>query len=327
MIARYDDEGDGENTSRIDFEPSAYMPTTSARQSKVTVISSSAADDTQTALETPPTVAIHQPNIGYSVLALVIGLVAMLLCTAAVLAVAYKLHIVPSLTHLDPATMPKTSILGEALGYGICLAIIVPLFRRMWNRPFAQVLQMNLHAARTNAGKLVLLGILLSIIAQAAESLLTLPKDVPLDAFFRTPSDIWTVAIFGTLVAPPVEELLFRGFFLPAFAIAFDWLRLPRTFEARLAWHSTNDLSRAGLVFSGILTSVLFGVMHAAQLKFAWNAVALLSCVGGIFALVRLRFNSVWASSFVHMVYNGFIFVLLFIGTDGFRHLDKLHGH
>ncbi len=314
MIARFNDDRDNQNADSIDFEPSAYMP-------------SSRGDRSSAASSPSDTGANRQPNIAYSLLALVIGVLAMLLCTAVVIAVAYKLHILPSLAHLDPAQLPKTSILGEALGYGLCLAIIVPLFQRMWNRPFAQVLKLNLTAARANAGKLLLFGVLLSVIAQSVESLLTLPKEVPLDAFFRTPSDIWTVALFGTFIAPPVEELLFRGFLLPAFAIAFDWLRLPRTSEARLAWYSTSTLSRAGLIFSGILTSILFGVMHAAQLKFAWNAVALLSFVGGVFAIVRLRFDSVWASTIVHMVYNGFIFVLLFVGTDGFRHLDRLHGH
>ena len=318
MIARYNDGREDNNADAIDFEPSAYIPSSAAQRANRASTDPAASEDSA---------AKHQPNLAYSLLALVIGLVAVLVCTAAVLAAAYKLHIVPSLTHLDPAKLPKASILGEALGYGLCLVIIVPLFQRMWKRPFAQVLQMNLTAARINAGKLLLFGILLSVIAQGAESLLTLPKEVPLDAFFRTPSDVWTVALFGTLIAPPVEELLFRGFLLPAFAIAFDWFRLPRTPEARLTWQTTTSLSRAGLIFSGILTSILFGVMHAAQLKFAWNAVALLSCVGGVLAFVRLRFNSVSASTLVHMVYNGFIFVLIFIGTDGFRHLDQLHGH
>ena len=318
MIVRSSKDDDGV-VNDIDFEPGRYIPGHVA----AAVDDGDAGDGAAGAPLPEP----RQPHLGYGLLALTIGLLAMLICTFAVLGVAYRMHLIASLTHLDPAQLPKTSILGEALGYGVCIAIIVPLFRRMWGRPFARVLHMNLAAARANVGKLVLIGVGLSIVAQAAESVLTLPKDVPLDAFFRTPSDVWTVAVFGTLIAPPIEELLFRGFLLPAFAIAYDWLRMPRTDEGRLVWRSTDGLSRVGLIVSGVLTSLLFGAMHAAQLGFAWNAVALLSCVGGVLTVVRLRFDSVWASSLVHVVYNGFIFVLVFIGTDGFRHLEKLHGH
>lgn len=266
----------------------------------------------------------RQPHLGYGLLALLLGFIAMAITTFSVLGVGAKLHLTPPLSHLVPSEIPKSTILGEALGYALVLAVIVPLFRHLWRRPFAAVLHMNLAAARANLGKLVLFGVALSIVAQGAESLLTLPKDVPLDAFFRTPADVWCVAIFGTLIAPPIEELLFRGFLLPGFAIAFDWIRRPRTAEAPI---QTDDLSRAGLIFSAVLTSLLFGAMHAAQLGFAWNAVALLSCVGGVLAVVRLRFDSVWASSIVHMVYNGFIFAIVFFATGGFRHLDRLHGH
>ncbi len=269
----------------------------------------------------------RQPHLGYGLLAIVIGMLAMTITTLTVLGIGARLHLVPSLTHLVPSEIPKSTILGEALGYGLTLAILIPLFRRMWRQPFAAVLHMKPAAALANVGKLLLFGVALSVLAQAAESLLTLPKDIPLDAFFKTPADVWCVALFGTLVAPPIEELLFRGFLLPGFAIAFDWLRLPRTPEARLAWASTESLSRAALIFAGVVTSLLFGAIHASQLGFAWNAVALLSCVGGVLAAVRVRFDSVWASSIVHMVYNGFIFVLVFFATGGFRHLERLHGH
>ena len=72
------------------------------------------------------------------------------------------------------------------------------------------------------------------------------PKSIPMDDFFRTPSDVWLVTAFGTLLAPLFEEILFRGFLLPAFAIAYDWLSLPRTPAARERWHSpTNSPRRA----------------------------------------------------------------------------------
>ena len=64
---------------------------------------------------------------------------------------------------------------------------------------------------------------------------ITPPKTLPIDEFFLTSSSAWITTLFGVLVAPVFEEICFRGFLLPAFAIAYDWLSLPRTPEARLA--------------------------------------------------------------------------------------------
>ena len=220
--------------------------------------------------------------------------------------------------------LPKASLLAEALTYALTGILTFHFFQRMWGRPFAEVLHLGFAAARRNAGKLALLGVVTSVAAQVAEAHMTLPRQMPIDSFFRSPGAVWLVAIFGTFIAPPAEELFFRGFLLRSVAIAFDWVRSRTNGPARQMWRETETLSRPALIFSGILTSCAFAVMHAAQLGFAWNAVAVLTLVGGVLTAVRLRFNSVAASTVVHMVYNGFIFAILFVATGGFRHLDKL---
>ncbi len=155
-------------------------------------------------------------------------------------------------------------------------------------------------------------------------SLATLPKDIPMDDFFRTPSDVWLVTAFGILLAPLFEEILFRGFLLPAFAIAYDWLSLPRTPAALEAWHSTNKLTRASLIFSAVLTSILFAALHGQQTAFAWPVLVLLFCVSLILSYVRLRLRSVMASTLIHASYNFTIFLTAFIATGGYRHLEKI---
>ena len=83
MIARYNDERDDRNDDPIDFEPTAYMPTVAGKRASRDVLHPATAD--------PVDEATHrQPNLAYSLLALVIGLLAMLLCTAMVLLVSYK---------------------------------------------------------------------------------------------------------------------------------------------------------------------------------------------------------------------------------------------
>jgi membrane protease YdiL (CAAX protease family) len=145
-----------------------------------------------------------------------------------------------------------------------------------------------------------------------------------MDDFFRTQSDVWLVTAFGTLLAPMFEEIAFRGFLLPAFAIAYDWLSLPRTPAARELWHRTTNLTRASLVFSTLLTSVLFMLLHGQQLGYTWTALSVLFCVSIVLTIVRLKTNSVACSTLVHATYNLSVFLSLFLATGGYRHLDRI---
>jgi hypothetical protein len=200
------------------------------------------------------------------------------------------------------------------------------VFPFFWKRSFSDGLQLNLDAGRRNAIRLIPIGVILSIANLAMSSIISMPKNIPMDEFFRTRSDIWFVTAFGILLGPFFEEVAFRGFLLPAFAIAYDWLSLPRTPAAREAWHSTNQLTRASLIFSAVLTSILFALIHGFQTAFTWPVLALLFCVSLILSYIRLRLRSVMASTFVHISYDATIFVFVFIATGGYRHLDKI-GH
>jgi len=172
-----------------------------------------------------------------------------------------------------------------------------------------------------------------------------------MDDFFRSTSDIWIVTCFGTLIAPLFEEICFRGFLLPAFTIAFDWLgpwlrylvqfsgnrmrgeEPPRNLfsfrEARSAGLApgTGNMafrSMPAIIFSSVITSTIFGLLHAQQLGYSWAAVVLLGCVSLVLTTVRIRSRSVACSTLVHSSYNLSVFLVLFIATGGYRHLDRL---
>lgn len=269
----------------------------------------------------PPEPPVRIPHLGHALLFLAIA--------AAILLLIQLLGL--GLTH-PAAALAKNSfdakflVGSEALSYLTTLALSWFIFPLLWKRSFAEGIQANLDAARRNALRLIPMGIVLSFAIQAISSLTTLPKDIPIDKFFRTPSDIWLVTAFGILLAPLFEEVCFRGFLLPAFAIAYDWLSLPRTPAAREAWHSSNKLTTPALVFSAVLTSILFAALHGQQTGYAWPVLTLLFCVSLILCYVRLRLRSVMASTFIHMSYNATIFLTAFIATGGYRHLDKI-GH
>jgi membrane protease YdiL (CAAX protease family) len=259
------------------------------------------------------------PNLGHALLFLAIAGLLLLLTQLVLLGVS---HPIPAPAHVNIS--PKLLVGSEALTYLVTLAISWFLFPLLWKRTFPDGIHANPDAARRNAIKLIPIGLVLSFTVQAVSSLATLPKNIPMDDFFRTPSDIWIITLFGTLLAPLFEEVLFRGFLLPAFAIAYDWLSLPRTPAARELWNSTNKITLPALIFSAILTSILFTALHGEQVAYAWPVLLLLFFVSLVLTFIRLRLRSVLASTLVHVSYNFTIFLTAFIATDGYRHLDKM---
>jgi membrane protease YdiL (CAAX protease family) len=83
--------------------------------------------------------------------------------------------------------------------------------------------------------------------------------------------------------------------------------------------------SLPALIFGTVVTSIGFALMHGAQLAHSFAPLAVLFVVSVVLCLTRLVFHSLAASTLVHSFYNATIFVMLFIGTDGFRHLEKLN--
>lgn len=73
-----------------------------------------------------------------------------------------------------------------------------------------------------------------------------------------------------------------------------------------------------------LVTGVLFGLAHSDQLANALLPVALISLVGIALTTVRALTGSLVASWIMHCVYNGTLFVLLFIGTRGYHDFHRL---
>lgn len=260
---------------------------------------------------------VCRPHLGW---ALVLGGIYLLLQLILGVIIAFKFGNA-GLTHLkkDPSATAALLIVNMAVAV-LSLLIAWPILQACWNRPFWAVLQWNASHIKNHVSKLIALGVGVSVIAQGLERLMTMPKEMPMDAFFNSHSILWGLTLYGVVIAPLFEETLFRGFLLPAIAIAIDWA-LPPNIHRPV---NEDGYSRPALIVSALLTSAAFGSMHAAQLNFAWNAVVLLSCVGLTLSWVRLHFRSLAASVIVHAAYNGSLFLLLFIATDGYRHLDKL---
>ena len=226
--------------------------------------------------------------------------------------------------HQPPTISPRLLLFSEAFTYIASLGVASLFFPLLWDRPFATGLQLNAPAASRNAFKFIPIGLVLSFTVQAVSSLVPMPKTIPMDEFFRNRTDIWLITLFGTLLAPLFEEIVFRGFLFPAFAIAYDWLSLPRTEIALENWHSNNKLTPAALVFSAILSSICFAALHGKQVAFTWPVLIMLFIVSLLLTLVRFRLRSVLASTVVHASYNFAVFLSAFIATGGYRHLERM---
>ncbi len=120
------------------------------------------------------------------------------------------------------------------------------------------------------------------------------PEDIPMEELFKHRQTALLFVAMAVLVAPLVEETLFRGYLYPLFARSF------------------------GIAPGILLTGILFGLMHGAQLGWTWSLVSLLILVGIIFTLVRARTGSVFASFLMHLGYNSLIAVVAVLSTHGF---------
>lgn len=264
------------------------------------------------------------PHLGHAIVFVSFAFLLLLFVQAVIMGFAHP--VLDAHKAVTAVVHPKLIVGSEMLAEGISLIAAFFFFPLLWHRSYSDGLQWNFAAARRNALKLIGIGLVLGWTVQAISSLIPMPKSIPMDNFFHTPSDVWLVTAFGTLLAPIFEETCFRGFLLPAFAIAYDWLSLPRTPVARQRWQTTTDLTKTGLFFSAIVTSIFFALLHAEQLAHAWGALIVLFCVSLVLTLIRVRTQSVACSALVHACYNLSVFIALFIATGGYRHLDRI-GH
>jgi membrane protease YdiL (CAAX protease family) len=125
------------------------------------------------------------------------------------------------------------------------------------------------------------------------------PENIPMEELFKYRQTALLFMAMAVLVAPLVEETLFRGYLYPLFARSF------------------------GIGPGIVVTGVLFGLMHGAQLGWTWGLVTVLIIVGIVFTIVRARTGTVFASYLMHLGYNSLISFFAIWGTHGFTKLPN----
>jgi membrane protease YdiL (CAAX protease family) len=235
---------------------------------------------------------------GWDVLQIVFLTVAAVAVFLPVVAVAAQRLLYPKDAFLEVVTYPVVTVLGQGLAYLVILGFMVAIVKREPGRDFLQAIRWNWP---NNWSAYLLAGVALSFTLQGIAHFLPIPKEVPMDRFFRTASEAWALSLFGVTFAPLLEELFFRGFLFPVL------------------------VRRFGIAIGVLATAAAFSLIHAPQLGRAWGPVLVIFMVGLALTLTRAITKSVAASLIMHMAYNGTLSVLLFVGTDGFRHLERLN--
>lgn len=263
-------------------------------------------------------IARRIPHLGHALLFFALAITVFILCAVIVAAAAHG-KIQPG-SNLDAIA----SVALEGFSYILTLVAAVYIFPILWKRSFLQGIHWNALAAGRYWGRLVTTGLLLSFLALIVEQFVPEPKHPSIEHLMSSRAGAWTAMLLGTLLAPVFEEIAFRGFLLPAFATAYDWLSLERTPAGLRKWMLTTDHSRPALIFGALVSNIPFALLHGPQLEWAWGPVAVIFGVGLVLAAVRIRTHSVACSTLVHLSYNLTIFFAALIQTGGFRHLDRL---
>ena len=71
-------------------------------------------------------------------------------------------------------------------------------------------------------------------------------------------------------------------------------------------------------------TGIAFTTVHAEQLGGAWGPLLIIFIVGLVLTIVRTVTRSLAPSFLIHLGYNFTLFATLYIGSDHFRHLERL---
>jgi hypothetical protein len=148
---------------------------------------------------------------------------------------------------------------------------------------------------------LVVGGFVLSMMVQFSSGLFRPKGALPIETFFQDRGSALLLMLVSVLIAPVLEETIFRGFIYPVIARSL------------------------GIAASVVITGIIFGLLHAAQLWGGWLQIALLVIVGIIFTYVRAVTKTVIASYVLHLSYNSYLFLIFMISSNWLRAVPRGH--
>jgi membrane protease YdiL (CAAX protease family) len=214
----------------------------------------------------------------------------------------------------DPKLIIGTNVLWFAMII-LFLYVTLALLRDMpfWESLGWKKLKSSARDGKGRPWMYFLSGCGLSIFVAVASSQVKDSEHAPIQEFLKNRSGALSLMAMAVLVAPFVEETIFRGYLYPVLA------RIASSI-CRFYGMEFSRATRTGVATSILLTGTLFGLMHAPQLGWTWGLVGLLTLVGVIFTFARAWTGTVLASFLLHLGYNSMIAFTSIVATKGFTH-------
>lgn len=130
---------------------------------------------------------------------------------------------------------------------------------------------------------------------------------------------LWLLVLLGLqkIGVPQIHAQLGDLYISSAISVGLIVISAILAFRTRVLENLSVPLALVG-------TAACFALIHGEQLGHAWAPLLVIFIVGLVLTIVRARAHSVGASFIVHAFYNATLFVTIFIGTNGFRNLDKI---
>jgi len=153
-----------------------------------------------------------------------------------------------------------------------------------YHEPFLAALGVTFPIPR--ALLLLTVGPVLAVALSALGVLLRAPIDgSQIEILIKSRASLAAIILFGVVLAPIFEEMLFRGFLLPLLVRSMGpWLGI-------------------------FLTAVPFALLHGAQNRWAWQPILLIGIAGVAFGYVRYKTKSTTAAFLMHSAYNAMGFL------------------
>jgi len=144
---------------------------------------------------------------------------------------------------------------------------------------------------------LIFCGFFVARMVSLAEPIFPPKHALPIQTMFQGPRAALIFMLTAVLLAPVVEETIFRGYLYPVVARS------------------------VGVSAGVVITGTLFGLLHAGQLWGGWWQIALLVVVGILFTLARAVSRTVVASYILHASYNALPVIAGLLSSVEIRHL------
>jgi membrane protease YdiL (CAAX protease family) len=206
----------------------------------------------------------------------------------------------------SPALFGLFTVVHQLLLFALLLAYLFAQLRANFRVPFWRTI--GWHALEPGQVPralryfgFVVGGFLLALMIEGVSFRFGTKAKLPVQQLFQDRRIALVVMLLAVLVAPLIEETIFRGYIYPVVARSY------------------------GVTVGVLGTGILFGLLHAPQLWGGWVQIAALVFVGIILTYARAVTRTVLASFLLHLSYNFFVsFGVVFV-MQGLRLIAARH--